>query len=31
MQTIIITTMLAMILVPIITLGVYDAIRHPWR
>jgi len=30
MQTIIITTMLAMILVPIITLGVMDAIRHPW-
>ena len=31
MQTIIIITMLAMILIPIITLGVQDAIRHPWR
>jgi len=31
MQTIIITTMVAMIVVPIIVLGVMDAMRHPWR
>jgi hypothetical protein len=30
MQTIIITAMLAMIVVPIIALGVMDAKRHPW-